>query len=157
MAQIESGQKGGRSGNIELNLVPFIDLMSVLITFLLITAVWNQVSMIQIGTSLYAKKNEDAPPPVQPPEFDKVLKLDITAKGYILTVGKQKMSIALKDQKYDDQVLLEQLQRAKGLFPEKIDGIIAVSDELSYELLINSMDLFLQAGFTSISVATGGP
>ncbi len=56
MAHIESGGSRGRKTNIELNLVPFIDLMSVLITFLLITAVWTQVSMIQIGSSLYGKK-----------------------------------------------------------------------------------------------------
>lgn len=48
MAQIDSGGSKGRAVSVELNLVPFIDLMSVLITFLLITAVWTQVSMIQI-------------------------------------------------------------------------------------------------------------
>ncbi|HEX4923807.1 MAG TPA: biopolymer transporter ExbD, partial [Bdellovibrionales bacterium] len=37
MAQIEEGG-GGRETTIELNLVPFIDLMSVCIIFLLITA-----------------------------------------------------------------------------------------------------------------------
>jgi biopolymer transport protein TolR len=30
----------GKSQNFDLNLVPFIDLLSVLITFLLVTAVW---------------------------------------------------------------------------------------------------------------------
>jgi len=49
MAQIE--EKGsGRSSNVDLNIVPFIDLMCVCIIFLLVTAVWTQVSMIQIGS-----------------------------------------------------------------------------------------------------------
>ena len=52
MGQISSGGHGKKEVAVELNLVPFIDLMSVLITFLLITAVWTQVSMIQIGNSL---------------------------------------------------------------------------------------------------------
>jgi biopolymer transport protein ExbD len=56
MASIDTGGKGP---NVDLNLVPFIDLMSVLITFLLISAIWVQVSLIQIGSSLYAKKTSD--------------------------------------------------------------------------------------------------
>ncbi|MBK7890416.1 MAG: biopolymer transporter ExbD [Bdellovibrionales bacterium] len=55
MAQVEDSGSG-RSTNVDVNLVPFIDLMSVLITFLLITAVWTQVSMIQLGSSIYGKK-----------------------------------------------------------------------------------------------------
>jgi biopolymer transport protein TolR len=42
---IESGGGGGRKGvNAELNLIPFIDLLSVCILFLLMTAVWVQIS-----------------------------------------------------------------------------------------------------------------
>ena len=81
MAHIESGS-GGRKTSLELNLVPFIDLMSVLITFLLITAVWTQVSMIQIGSSIYGKKSDDQMPKI-PPEAEVVLKLEIRAKGQI--------------------------------------------------------------------------
>ena len=38
MAQIGGEGGGGRESNVELNLVPFIDLMSVCIIFLLVTA-----------------------------------------------------------------------------------------------------------------------
>ncbi len=39
------GGRGGRKGvDVELNLVPFIDLLSVCILFLLMTAVWVQIS-----------------------------------------------------------------------------------------------------------------
>jgi len=38
------GQGGRRSVNAELNLIPFIDLLSVCTLFLLMTAVWVQIS-----------------------------------------------------------------------------------------------------------------
>lgn len=42
---IDTGGKGGRKGvDAELNLIPFIDLLSVCILFLLMTAVWVQIS-----------------------------------------------------------------------------------------------------------------
>src|SRR5690349_1028397 len=130
MAHIESSP-GGRKTTLDLNLVPFIDLMSVLITFLLITAVWTQVSMIQIGSSIYGKKTEVQTQP--PPEVDVVLKLDIRQNGYLLTVGKQGITIPLSGGQYDDAALLAQLEKAKQLHPTKIDAAIAMSDEIPYE------------------------
>lgn len=39
-----AGQGGKRNVNAELNLIPFIDLLSVCILFLLMTAVWVEIS-----------------------------------------------------------------------------------------------------------------
>lgn len=151
----ESG--GGRKKNFEPNLVPFIDLMSVLITFLLITAVWSQVSMIQIGTSIYGKKSENTPPPPVPENSDVVLKLEIRPNGYVLTVAKNVMSIPMVAGEYDDAGLVAQLEKAKQQYPAKQDGAIAMTDELPYERLIRGMDAMLKAGFPTLSVLTGGP
>ncbi|AHI05075.1 tolR protein [Bdellovibrio bacteriovorus W] len=155
MAQIEGGK--GRQRNIELNLVPFIDLMSVLITFLLITAVWTQVSMIQIGSSLYGKKSESQPSPTPPPNADVVLKVDVKEGGYVLTVGRQIISLPMVDNQFDEEGLVAQLQRVKQLYPEKVDAVVSVADVIPYEQLIRAMDNCLSAGFSAISVATGGP
>lgn len=157
MAHIDSGESSGRKKNIELNLVPFIDLMSVLITFLLITAVWTQVSMIQIGSSLYGKKSDSQPSPTPPPNADVVLKVDVKEVGYVLTVGKQVISLPMVNDQFDDAGLIAQLQRVKQLYPEKVDAIVSVADVISYEQLIKAMDNCLVAGFSAISVATGGP
>ncbi|NUN04767.1 MAG: biopolymer transporter ExbD [Bdellovibrio sp.] len=157
MAHIDSGGSGGRQRSIELNLVPFIDLMSVLITFLLITAVWTQVSMIQIGSSLYGKKSESQPAPTPPPNADVVLKVDVKEGGYVLTVGRQVISLPMVNQQFDDAGLVAQLQRVKQLYPEKVDAIVSVADIVPYEQLIKAMDNCLTAGFSAISVATGGP
>lgn len=155
MAHIDSGGSSGRQRNIELNLVPFIDLMSVLITFLLITAVWTQVSMIQIGSSLYGKKSDTQPSPTPPPNADVVLKVDVKEIGYVLTVGKQVISLPMQNGQFDDAGLVAQLQRVKQLYPEKVDAVVTVADAMPYEQLIKAMDNLLTSGFSAISVATG--
>src|SRR5512147_1228460 len=45
-ASVGTGDKG--SVNVELNIVPFIDMMSCLTAFLLITAVWVNIAQINI-------------------------------------------------------------------------------------------------------------
>lgn len=158
MAHVEESGSRGRRANVDLNLVPFIDLMSVLITFLLITAVWTQVSMIQIGSSLYGKKTEaEEQQQVPPPQMEVVLKVDVKATGYLLTVGTQSISFPLINNQYDDAGLMAQLARIKQLYPDKQDVVLSVSDDLAYDVLIKTMDKLLMAGYPTISVATGGP
>ena len=104
MAHIDSGQGSGRNKNVDLNLVPFIDLMSVLITFLLITAVWTQVSMIQLGASFYSKKVEGVEP-LKTPDMDVSLRIDIKSTGYFIVFGRQSVFIPLLGKEFDDQIL----------------------------------------------------
>lgn len=155
MAHIDDGSSGRRSTNADLNIVPFIDLMSVLVIFLLISAVWTQVSMIQIGSSIYGKKTtaEDAPPP---PRAEIPFRVDIGAAGHTVLIGRQTVSVPKLGDVYDLPRLLTELKRIKEIYPEKLDAVITMGDELAYVHLVTGMDALLQAGFPEISVATSG-
>lgn len=155
MAHIESSGRG-RSTNIELNLVPFIDLMSVLITFLLISAVWTQVSMIQLGAS-FASPKDPAQNQYQPPPLENlVLRLDVVAAGYVLRVGSQTRPIPKKNNEYDVETLVAELSQVKRNYPEKNNVKISIADEIVYEHVIAAMDAGLKSGF-SPELLTGGP
>jgi biopolymer transport protein TolR len=152
MAQIGGGDD---KTTVDLNLVPIIDLMSVCIIFLLITAVWTQVSMIQIGSSIYGKKSSDDK--VEPPPKAEIpFRLDVRTDGYRVIIGRQEMRFPKVGGQYDQDKLLLELKKIKELYPEKVDAIVTVMDELPYETLIGGMDGLLSAGFPEISVATGG-
>ena len=155
MAHIDDGN-GDRSANADVNIVPFIDLMSVLVIFLLISAVWTQVSMIQIGSSIYGQKTSDEK--VKPPPRAEIpFRLDITPAGHNIVIGRKSNRIPkLPDGKYNLKDLLSQLYEIKGIYPEKVDAVITINDELEYIHLISGMDALLTAGFPEISVATGG-
>lgn len=156
MAHIDTGGKGGRSANFELNLVPFIDLMSCLITFLLISAVWTQVSMIQLGAS-FASPRQDQETPIKPPPLeDLVLRLDIKAAGYVLYIGKDVRSIPKIGDEYDQTSLFNDLAKIKQMYPDKGGIKMAIEDEIVYDHVVNAMDLGLRAGFAP-ELLTGGP
>lgn len=153
MAQIEEGGEG-RSTNVELNLVPFIDLMCVCIIFLLVTAVWTQVSMIQIGSSIHAPKDpNEAPTP--PKEAEQEIKLNVTKAGYTVTVGSRVVSLPKKAGDWDDDGLVQYIKQIKEKYPKKDDAMIALLDDLTYENLIRGMDSMMLGGFPQISISTG--
>lgn len=156
MAHIDDGGNDKKNIAVELNLVPFIDLMSVCIIFLLITAVWTQVSMIQLGSSLYAKKTEDQPVDrTPPPSAEIVFRVSVLETGFDLLVGKKNVKIPNERGKYDSKALLAQVRKVKEIYPEKRDVVVAARDRVRYEHLIEAMDVLLVAGFPEISVATG--
>lgn len=155
MAHIDDNKGDRRSVSVDVNIVPFIDLMSVLIIFLLITAVWSQVSMIQIGSSIYGKKSEQEQ--VKPPPRAEIpFRLDVKPFGYRIVVGRQTSTINKVNNLYDNAKLLGELKKIKELYPDKVDAVVTMADELPYENLIGGMDALLTAGFPEISIATGG-
>ncbi len=155
MAHIDDGGGDKRNSTVDLNLVPIIDLMSVCIIFLLITAVWTQVSMIQIGSSIYGKKSSDEK--VEPPKEAQVpFRLDFLRDGYRVIIGKQTLKFPKVGENYDNEKLIVELKKIKELYPDKADAVVTVLDELPYGSLIGGMDALLTAGFPEISVATAG-
>ena len=157
MAQVEEmNSSSGRKSNVDLNLVPFIDLMSVCIIFLLITAVWTQVSMIQLGSSIYSKKTSDKP--ITPPPFSEViLRVDVRSEGYRVVLGKESFPIPkLSNDTYNQEALIQVLAKAKERYPEKTDGVVSVADNVSYQHLVSAMDALLISEFPQVSITVTG-
>ena len=157
MAQVEErNSSSGRSANVDLNLVPFIDLMSVCIIFLLITAVWTQVSMIQLGSSIYSKKTSEEP--IKPPPFSEViLRVDVQSKGFRVVLGKDTFVISKRsDGTYNKEALVTTLGKAKERYPEKTDGVVSVADDVSYQHLVEAMDALLISEFPQVSITVTG-
>ena len=152
MAHIDDG-RGQKSANVELNIVPVIDLMSVLIVFLLITAVWNQITMIQLGTSVYGKKSSETEIS-KSKNLEVPLRLDIQKRGYVVVIGSIRIPIPLKDGEYDQEFLGDELSKIKERYPEKEDIFLTVADELEYDSMVKGMDVAISEGFPSIAVTT---
>src|SRR5262249_56386841 len=61
-----AGRGGRKPVDIDMNLIPFIDMMSVLVAFLLLTAVWTNLAQINIKPGGLGHDTEQLPPQ-QPP------------------------------------------------------------------------------------------
>src|SRR5260370_38952898 len=79
--QEHTGKGGKKALDVEFNLVPFIDLLSCCISFLLITAVWTQIAGLQVASS-------GGPPDQQQKQENTIdVKLLLTEKGESLTMA----------------------------------------------------------------------
>lgn len=74
---VDGGGRGGRKSlDAEINMIPMIDLLMVTISFLLITAVWTNMSRVEAST--HAPSNTPDPPPSAPAPALHVLAADTT-------------------------------------------------------------------------------
>jgi biopolymer transport protein ExbD len=142
---------GKKTVDFQLNLIPMIDLLSVLISFLLMTAVWTQVARIDVKQQPNLPSDEPTPPP----DEEKInLTVLIKASGYTISVkGAVVKEIEKKGDTYDSKALAEVLKNAVAEHPENHDVTVTSEDKVPYQELITVMDLCLQHKLDGISVA----
>ena len=142
--------KGKKSLNVELNLVPFIDLLTCLICFLLMAAVWVQIGKISVTQS-----GQGAPTEQTPEERQRLnLVVAITPQGYLIRGNNTTIAdILKKDNAYDTKTLGSKLKEIHGQFPDKNDIVVMSEDAIAYQDLINTMDICLANDFPNISLS----
>lgn len=137
---------GKKDLNVELNLIPMIDLLSCLVSFLLITAVWTQMSKLDTSQKLDGGGAGGEKPP----------RINITVHegGYelVLPDAEAACSIAKTGAKYDEKALKNVLERTKNTTAGQLMVGIAATDELLFESLVDVMDVCAEVGLKNVSL-----
>ena len=136
----------------ELLLVPMIDIFTVLVTFLLMTAVFSRIVILQIDlpSASGAKPSE--------PTFR--LELIVRNEGFELSDGKQLIGTIPKvNGAYDLKALSEQALAVKREHPEANDASVLSEPRVPYDELIQAMDAIRSAEVPAAeaSAAIPGP
>lgn len=141
---LEPGEDGGRkSVDLHLNLVPFIDMMSCLVAFLLITAVWTNLAQIPIKPKGIGKSN--APPPAEPPINLAIL---IAADSHWIGISTGDRRQIKKGEDYDWETLRVMLREFRGnpIFTDRADIEIAAEDGVNYQSIVTTMEVAIDGG-----------
>lgn len=143
---VDTGGKGGKKNtDFNVNLVPFIDLLSSLIAFLMMTAVWTQVGRLQVATGGGVSDSTDIPKPTLQ------LNLTITEQGYSIIAG-GKIDVPKKDGQYDVKALAEKLKAVKADYPDQRNITVMAEDAIEYQDIVRAVDLCIELGLPDVSV-----
>ena len=119
----------------ELLLVPMIDIFTVLVTFLLMTAVFSRTVILELKLPPPNSVFREPPPGLQ---------LEVIVRSDSLEVA-DRATGPLADIKnvasgYDYTALGEYLQRVKSKYPDKTDASVLLEPGISYDTLVQVMD-----------------
>jgi len=120
----------------ELNIIPMIDIFTVLVTFLLMTAVFSRIVVLNLGLPVATS--------TAPLEQIQDLKLEVIVRPASLEVADQgtgKLAeLPMIDGMHDLKGLSEYLQRVKARFPDKTQATILMQADTPYDTLVQLMD-----------------
>ena len=134
-------QRGRDRDEPEINLIPLIDVLLVIIIFLMLTTTYAKCSGLEINlpTADGSKQAE------QPNEID----VAVTASGQVL-INKSPLTAA------DVKTIAEALQRAAGSRPDPVI-IINADAKATHQSVVDIMQAAQTAGYPHISFATQAP
>ena len=154
-ASLGTGDK--KSVNVDLNIVPFIDLMSCLTAFLLVTAVW--VNIAQINIQPKGKTRDQA----QVQQDDEHVTLSVLVQADRIWVGLSRVNefqdIAKKGEEQDWERLEATLKehKASAFFADRSDLEIAAESTtaapVKYQDIIHAMDIAVKVGFIDVGLS----
>jgi biopolymer transport protein ExbD len=147
------GTDDKKSVNVELNIIPFIDLMSCLTAFLLVTAAWSSLAQINIKPKGIARDSTQI-------ETEEIVKASILIQKDTIWVGLSRINDFRQIKLEDDEMvwrkqLLEVLDEHKksSYFTDRADIEIGAEDKVDYQTIISAMDTAIQAGFIDVGLA----
>lgn len=154
-APTPTGSGGRKPLDAMLNLVPFIDLLSCCLAFLLMTAVWNTIARMNVAQKGMGQAGmEDKPPDT--PTVNLTLFIDKDGFTFAKSTG-ESTPIPMKTAgEYDFGKLGEILKEAKTAYPEKNDITIKSDDSVLYDNVVQTMDLVLSSKFPEIALTDKG-
>ncbi|MFZ2949940.1 MAG: biopolymer transporter ExbD [Desulfuromonadaceae bacterium] len=118
-----------------LNLTPLMDVFTVLVVFLLITAVFTSITIMELSVPT----NAGASVPSKP---NFTIEVIVRKAGLEIANGSSvEAAIPNIDDKYDLKKLSEILLRLKAQYPEKEDATVLMEPKVEYDYLIQIMDV----------------
>lgn len=157
---VEGGKGRRKKVNAELNLVPFIDLLSVCIIFLIATAVWIELSSMPVDQAL-SDPTQPPPPPVDnppPPPLTVHVRADGVWVGRKVEEGKNFLVVG---DSYDWTGIEKEIETDRQQHPvaddETFKQVVLVTDDgVEYQHMIHALDLTRKHLYEK-SLLGGGP
>lgn len=140
------GARDKKSLNVELNIVPFIDLMSCLTAFLLVTAVWVNLAGVKNEPAGKAKSDIEQPPPPKVAvliEHDSIL-VQATPSGEARQLSAFDWSGL--------ETTLREFKTAGDVPLIEIAAESSATHPIAYQHLIAAMDVAVKAGYPHVGV-----
>ncbi len=155
-AAVGTDSKG--SVNVELNIIPFIDLMSCLTAFLLVAAVW--VNIAQINITPKGKTRDTQNVQVE----DENVTLSVLVQKERLWIGLSRVNesfdiprLASGDHDWEKFKNTLKTQKSSAFFADRSDLEIAAEStstaEVRYQDVIQAMDVAIQVGFKDVGLS----
>lgn len=135
-----TGKGGKKVLDAYINLVPYIDLLMTIMTFLMMTAVWTQIAMLEVQN---ASGGQEAQPEEPDPNKPKPILILVTDRAVKI---QEEQNPDLREfnanaDGYDMNGVKIELKRLKDARPDRTEVKIQSEDGVKYNNLVQLIDI----------------
>jgi biopolymer transport protein ExbD len=129
-------RRAGQQQPADINITAFMNLMVILVPFLLITAVFSRITILELNLPAAAGGNQQ--------QEQQPFTLEVIVRATGIEVGDRHggliRRIATTEQGYDYTALSDLLQQLKVRFPDRADATLLLEPDISYDTMVQVMD-----------------
>jgi biopolymer transport protein ExbD len=122
-------------GRHDLNVVPMIDMMTILVVFLIFSAVFTRTNILELNLPAANQTVPDLPQGLQLEVIVRKDRIEVADRGTGLLKSLTNNAVG-----YDFVALSQFLQLVKSKYPDKTDASILLEADISYDTLVQTMD-----------------
>jgi biopolymer transport protein ExbD len=122
-------------GRHDINVVPMIDMMVILVLFLVFTAVFTKTNVLELNLPAAESSVPELPQGLNLEVIIRQAGIDVADRGSGLLT-----QIPKTNADYDLVALQEYLKRVKAKYPEKKEATILLEQDIQYQTLVKVMD-----------------
>ncbi len=135
----------------DLDMTTFLNLMVALIPFLLVTAVFSRITIVELTLPSSASAATPGDPGFR-------LEVIVRKEGFELTNGSELIATIPKvDEEYDLKALADLVLSLKRDYPDADDASVLLEPDIEYDHLIQVMDVVRSAEVPADHPEAGGP
>lgn len=137
----EPTSKGGKKAlDAAINLVPYIDLLMTIMTFLMMTAVWTQIAMLEVQN---ASGGQEAQPEEENKDKPKPILVLITDRGVKIQeeANPDLREFPLTGDGIDVAGISTELKRLKDMRPDRQEVKVQSEDSVKYSNIVQIIDI----------------
>jgi biopolymer transport protein ExbD len=128
-------RRAGRHEPEDINITAFMNLMVILVPFLLMTAVFSRITILELNLPAGT---------AQEPQAEQRLDLEITVRESGIEVGDREGGLLQRipptASGQDLAALSVLLQQIKARFPDKLDATLLLEPRIDYDTVVQVMD-----------------
>ncbi len=137
MIRRRQGRRRQNEDTAGLNITAFMNLMVILVPFLLITAVFSRLAILELNLP-----SSSTEPVVQQ---DRVFQLEIIVRKNKIEIGDRNQGLLgvypnSRNGEYDYDALSDKLSELKNRYPSKTEASILLESDIEYDTLVQVMD-----------------
>lgn len=141
-----------RNSETDVNIIPVMNIFLLLIPFLLLTAAFVQLAVVEL--SLPSLNKGQGQLTQERPQNLVLIILAIKETGFQLKAQGFKFEPLNKiNNQYDYRQLIEQLKQIKQMHPYAEDIFISPENKVKYDIIIKVMDRCRETGFSNVSLS----